>query len=287
MSIHGIIDQLAVGVGAKFMPKYFREGIDSPTIEEHLKQVKIEIPQINEEKDYELKATTLAGELNPAFRLAQWLGEAYPVLIYHHGAAETPFDYGFKRIFPYRKEKIPANLFLVRAPFHRTMKDFQSGIRTLSNVAAMLAVSVVLIEKLVQYSKQTGVKRMVVAGTSLGGFITNLHHIHFNSADAYTPLLAGVAMEDAYLNSVYSRATDPKAKENPEAIRKVLNFEAGFAAGDNSNVFPLLAVHDRLIRFELQKASYGDLPVEEIAKGHTTGALAYKNLKEHVLKHLV
>ncbi len=286
MSIHGVIDQLAVGLGAKFMPKYFREGFDSPPIEEHLDQVKIEMPPIEEEGDYEIRAATLAGNLNPAFRMARWLGADYPVIIYHHGAAEIPFDYGFKRIFPYRKENIPANLFLVRAPFHSSMKDFQSGIRTLNNVAAMLAVSVALIEQLVQHNRMAGVKKIVVAGTSLGGFITNLHHIHFNSADAYTPLLAGVAMHDAYLNSVYSKACDPKARDNPESIEKVLCFEAEFAAVDNSNVFPLLAEHDRLIRYQEQRASYGDLPVEEIGKGHTTGALAYRELREHVLKHL-
>ncbi len=287
MSIHGVIDQLAVGLGAKFMPKYFREGINSPPVEEHLKHTKLAVPEISGEGDYEVGAATMAGDLNPAFRLAQWLGKEHPALIYHHGASETPFDYGFKRIFPYRKEKIAANLFLVRAPFHENMKDFQSGIRTLNNLAAMLAVSVALIEELVQHNRRAGSKKVVVAGTSLGGFITNLHHIHFNSADAYIPLLAGLAMDDAYLNSVYSRATDQKAKANPERIKKVLNFEAAFAARDNGNVFPMLAVHDRLIRFEEQKKSYGGVRVEEIEKGHTTGALAYRDLREHVLKHLL
>jgi len=83
-----------------------------------------------------------------------------------------------------------------------------------------------------------------------------------------------------------SLATDPGARENPEAIKEILNFESGFASKANSNVFPLLAVHDRLIRYERQKTSYGDVAVKEIGKGHTTGALAYRNLRDHVLKHL-
>ncbi len=32
---------------------------------------------------------------------------------------------------------IPANLFLIRAPFHRSMKEFQAGIGTLANVTAI------------------------------------------------------------------------------------------------------------------------------------------------------
>jgi len=286
MSIHSLIDNLAVGTGALFMPKYYREGYESATIAEHLNNISMIFPDVQGEGDYEIEADTMAGTLNAAFRVAKWTDGTLPTIIYHHGAAETPFDYGFKRIFPTSKMDIPANLVLVRAPFHRKMKEFQQGIKTLNNVAAMLAVSVRLIEHLVQYLHQASTGKVVVAGTSMGGFITNLHHIHFNSADYYTPLLAGLAMDDAYLYSTYSKAVDRAAKDNPSAIKNVLNFEKDFARMDNNNVFPLLAAHDALIRYEQQKASYGDLPVETINKGHTTGALAYKELREHMLKPL-
>jgi len=286
MSIHGLIDNLAVGLGAKFMPKYFREGLESQSVEENLKNVTLEMPEISGKGDYEVRASTLVGELHPAFRLVQWLGGDHPVIIYHHGASETPFDYGFNKIFPYKDKKIPANLLLIRAPFHQNMKDFQQGIRTLSNIVAMLAVSVSLIEQLVEYGRKASKSKIMVSGTSLGGFITNLHHIHHNSADYYAPLLAGLALDDAYLRSLYSRASAPEAKENPEVIEGLLNFEEDFAAVDSGNVFPLLATHDQLIRYEQQKASYGSCPVEIIAKGHATGALAYGLLRSHILEVL-
>ena len=286
MSIHGVIDQLATGLGSLFMRKYFRDGCHSDSVKEHLEQVKLNFPGVEGEGEYQVIASTKVGELNAAFRLVQWLGSEYPTAIYHHGAAETPCDYGFKNIFPYKKEKIEANLFLVQAPFHGSMKEFQQGICTLENVVAMLAVSIRLIEELVQENRRRGVDRVLIAGTSLGGFITNLHHIHYNSADVYTPLLAGLVMNDAYLRSVYSKAVSPEAKENADSIEKVLDFRSDFAACDNSNVFPLLAVHDRIIRFAEQKSSYGDVAVETIDKGHTTGALAYKELRQHILKRL-
>ena len=269
------------------MPKYFRDGAESATVAEHLQGVELTLPAIEGEGEYELTAATAVGELEAGFRLAQWIGGSAPAVIYHHGAAETPYDYGFKGIFPVRKMEIPANLFLVRAPFHRNMKDFQSGIRTLANIAAMLAVSVIVIEQLVQHCREKKVGRILIAGTSLGGFITNLHHIHFNSADSYTPLLAGLAMEDAYLNSAYSKAVDPRAREeSADRIKAVLNFEDGFAAGENGNVFPLLARHDRLVRYERQKESYRGHPVSTIEKGHATGALSYKQLRTHILDHM-
>ena len=94
-------------------------------------------------------------------------------------------------------------------------------------------------------------------------------------------------MDDAYLVSDYRKGVDPQARgKNSRQIKVVLNFEADFANQDHHNVFTLLARHDRLIRFERQKESYGECPVVVINKGHTTVALAYKELRRHILEHL-
>lgn len=284
--MHGLIDRTALYVGSRFMRKYFREGVDSPSFRQHLDHISLELPLVDAEGGYEVRAETLAGRLEAAFRVAQWPGDHYPVIIYHHGASEIPFDYGFRRIFPSEKLPVKVNLLLVRAPFHRSLKDFQQGIRTLSNVVAMLAVSVYLIEKLLLCCRERGISQTLVAGTSLGGFISNLHHIYYNSADVYTPLLAGMAMNDAYLRSAYSRAVAQEAKDQPDAIDSILNFEADFASRDSDNVYPLLARFDQIIRYKRQKASYGGRPITTIAKGHTTGALSYRQLRHHVFKHL-
>ena len=287
MSVHGIIDTLAVSLGARFMPKYFRDGAESKSVADTLAEVRLELPKMNEEGDYDLVASTPVGDLNAGVRMAQWVGGDAPTVIYHHGASEIPYDFGFKGIFPLHKTTIPANFFLVRALFHRSMKEFQAGIRTLANVTAMLAVSVCLIEHLVRFCRARDVTQVLIAGSSLGGFITNLHHIHFNSADVYTPLLAGLAMDDAYLVSVYRKAVDGHVREHfAERITEVLNFEDDFSRRDHGNVFPLLARYDRLVRFERQRESYGECPVSIIQKGHTTGALAYGQLRRHILEHL-
>lgn len=163
MSIHGFIDNVALGLGAAFMPKYFREGYDSPGAAEHIQGVNLHLPEIGGEGTYDITADTL---------------------------------------------------------------------------------------------------------------------------DLYTPLLAGTVMNEAYLRSAYSRAVDPAAKANPEVIDSVLNFESDFADLDNGNVFPLLATSDQIINYERQKASYGGCPVVSFNKGHTTGALSYRVLREHVMKHV-
>lgn len=287
MNVHGLIDHLALIGGARFLPKYFRDGYQSPPFSAHLAEVELSRPPREMQEEHEeVKARTLVGELEGGLRRVQWKGAAYPTVIYHHGANEIPCDYGFSRIFPLQRQDIAANFYLVRAPFHRSVKEFMSGIRTLSNFVAMLAVSVRIIQEVVQDNLQQGVPVIAVAGTSLGGFITNLHHIHFDSAQVYTPLLAGLVANDAFLRSAYSRATAPVALNHPQDIERVLDFSPGFAAAEHTRVFPLLALYDQIIRFGPHRESYGDCPVEVIKRGHTTGALSYALLRRHVLQCL-
>ncbi len=286
MNIHRMIDVTSISIGSKFFPKYFRDGIDTPSFSEHLRQVVVMMPDIYETGDYEVVSDTLSGKIGSGFRVAQWLGAEYPSIIYHHGANEIPFDYGFRHIFPHEKVKIPANLFLIRAPFHKSRKEFSEGLATLSNFVMMMAVSVALIEQVVEHIKKESDQKVLVAGSSLGGFITNLHHIYFHSADVYTPLIAGTAIDDAFLNSVYSKSVSEKAKSQPEKFGKIMNFKHDFATVSHQNVFPLLARHDAIIRYDVQKKSYGACPVETFEKGHATGALSYKVLRNHMLKHL-
>jgi hypothetical protein len=283
---HALIDTLAISAGALFFPKYFRDRVESDSFEEHFQAVKVTVPPLEAEQEYPLTAETKVGLLDSAVKLAQWKGKDYPTIIYHHGASEIPYDYGFGNIFPIEKESIEANLLLVCAPYHGNRKSFMSGMAATENWLALMAVSIHVIEQIIEQFRVKTAAPIVVSGTSLGGFITNLHHIHYNSADRYAPLLAGTAMHEAFLNSVYSKAVAPKAKEQPELMTQLFNFEDVFKNRDHGNVFPLLGKFDAIIRFDVQKASYGGLEVAVIEKGHTTGALAYRELREHILSTL-
>jgi hypothetical protein len=290
MNKHYMIDKAAITIGALFFPKYFRDGVESASFQEHLQGINVNMPKVAFKKsEYSLTSITEIGEVSAGFRLAQWLGEEYPTIIYHHGASEIPFDFGFKNIFPLDKEGIAANLFLIRAAYHDNRKNFMIGMSKTENWLVMMANSVKIIELIIKQVRANSTKQdkelssITVSGTSLGGFITNLHHIHYNSADKYRPLLAGTAMHDAFLNSAYSKSVAKTALAQPVTISKLFDFQADFANQDNSNVFPLLAVQDGIIRYDIQKASYNGLEAATIHKGHTTGALAYDLLRQHIL----
>ncbi len=288
MSIHKIVDKVSLGASSMAFKKskYFRDSIESKSLKKNIKAISIQLPEINGVGLYEFKVSTLAGDFDTAFKVAQWKGKNYPTIIYHHGAAEIPFDYGFKKIFPIHKENINANLILIRAPFHRKIKEFLNNIHTLDKYVAMLSTSVQLMESLVQYSKNNTDKSVILTGVSLGGFSTNLHHTYFNSADVYKPLLSGTKMAQALLESAYSGMISTFAKENSEKVKEILDFTADFKKVDNKNVFALLSKHDQVVYFENEYSIYLSENLTVINKGHATGSSAFKVLRKHIVSGL-
>ena len=112
-----------------------------------------------------------------------------------------------------------------------------SGMSKTENWLVMMANSVKIMELIIEqvrakFTKQDDIASTItVSGTSHGGFITNLHHIHYNSATKYRPLLAGTAMDDAFLNSFYSKSLAKSALAHPEIMSKLFDFQTYFAIG--------------------------------------------------------
>jgi hypothetical protein len=293
-NLHAFLDEYTVSLAALLSgrDRFFEDSVDSPSLGEHLQAIALEMPEIRGEGYYEAPARSAVGSLDPGFHLARWLGPSYPTIIYHHGNNERPFDYGpfskntFRNTLMGDRHAMQANLISLRAPYHTSLREYLARARELACFAAMLMTSVGLVDTLVGWSREGGSPRVMVTGISLGGWVSNLHRAHCNSADVYVPIMAGAALDDVFVGSAYRKLAGRAARENPEKVRATLNFEDDYARVADRNVFPLLARHDRIIRFERQQQSYGRHPVAAMEKGHTTGTLARQELRRHIARHL-
>ena len=273
--------------------RFFSQSIESPPLSEHLDNTTVHVPEIHGPGRYDVGADTIVGDLDPAFYIVQWNRDDCPTIIYHHGNDEHPFDFSprsrntFHHIFLNNKKMMDVNLITLRAPFHDSgSREYYGKMVSLSHFAAMLCVSVKLIEHLVTFAGQGSKAKVVVAGISLGGFITNLHRTFYNTASAYVPLLAGSAFGDVFVASQFSRLTGKQALRHPDAVRSILNFEEDFSRVKDHNVFPLLAGYDRYVEYDRQSTCYGDLPIRVIKRGHITAAMSGDLLREHILEHV-
>lgn len=288
--MHALLDKVTVKSTSLMLgkKKFFRSSLSTPGYRELLEEGSLDIPPITEKGTYEVPFKSPVGLLDPAFDLVQWKGDHLPTIIYHHGNNERPFNYkpweknSFFKIFNPRMDELEANLFNIRAPFHNSFKLYLEKIAHLDQFLAMLTASVRLVQELVIYSREKGSPRILVSGISLGAWVATLHRAFFNTADSYVPLLGGPRPADIFLNSIYSQLVAPGVLKNREAVASRLDFVEEFSRHEEKNVFPLLAIQDQIIRYEVQKEAYSPYKVAEINRGHTTGFLAGKDLREHI-----
>jgi hypothetical protein len=287
---HGLADQAAT-VSGLFLPdrsKYFSASLDSAPFEDHLAAVAVDPIPVTDEGVHPLRASTLVGELDPAVLVARWVGPHRPSLVLHHGNNERPFDLGRTAKNTLGKavllpEPPPVNVFVLRAPFHAgSLRRYLREIRSLDRFVAMLATSVGLMDALVDRLHAAGSDRVVLAGLSLGGWAVNLHRAHRGTADAYVPIFAGAALAEVFLDTPYRRLTSRRARQDPDRLRAVLDFEERFERVATSDVCPLLARYDRFVDLERQRPCYGSNPVAVIDRGHVTGGLDATALRVHV-----
>ena len=286
MNIHSLIDEqsLKVVAGLKKNLRYFSEDTDSKRLVDLPAETHISIPTITKEGYLQAEGTCDGVSLDPGFLIYRWVGPEAPLVIYHHGAAEGKFDFGFKRIFRktiFRTSNI--NLIAVKGPFCGSNIEFFRHIPSLKRYTALVSGSVVTVEEIISFFRGISDRAVTLSGTSLGGMVACLHALAFGSADMYLPLYAGPEAGEIFINSAYSVMTDDTAKkEHADTLRHVLNFGREFRETGRLNVFPALGKYDRIFDFDLHSAFFQPKTVTVFDKGHSTGGSASGQLADYI-----
>ena len=282
MGYHGFRDSLfctissfkkTIGGG-----RFFSQSVESPTLSEIYADIKVDVPSINKTGSYpgKVKGDDMAC---PVVHVLSWKGDGYPAVIWHHISGEHPVDATCRKVLLNQKHPVNANIILIQAAYHETPAAFGMCARDLQLFARMVAISARVIDAVVDDLSEKGISS-VVAGVKLGGWVANFHHAVSNSAYAYVPVLAGAGFGDIFVNSSFKGSVSSLARRNHQKVRRALNFDDLFMArGTHKNVFPVLAIHDRISDFYRQSTCYGDHKIIEFRKGHITGAKAHGKIR--------
>jgi hypothetical protein len=291
-NIHELIDVATIRTSALLLreTKFFARSLDSRPLVAVVNGSEASVDEIHRPGERTVTVDTPVGTFEAAYMPWQWLGPGYPTVVYHHGSGERPFDFGrfssnsFRRLFVAAGETIPANLVAVRAPFHDGSNvDYARAMGDLENFVGMLAASVGLIDALVSRASDRTGSPVLASGISLGGWAVNLHRACFDTVDRYVPILAGAALGEMFVSSVYRKMTAGPARRRPDLLREVLDFEPEFTAVGADDCAPLLARYDRIIEYDRQRPAYEGMSPSVLNRGHVTGSLATDRLREHVL----
>jgi hypothetical protein len=281
---HEAVDRLHVALLQRIIPPVFRHGIDSPALSAHLAAVRLTLPTLTATRHYTVLAHTLIGDVTAGLQVRWGPRPDLPVIVYHHGLAEMPYNKSFRGIF---RGSLPAqaHLVAVRAPFHRTWLDLPTGLGSMQHFLTMCTVAVLLGEAVRQALLARGACGSIVVGTSLGGFLALVHHLMIGTADGYVPLLAGPDLTHVMLKTHFHRFLASQALAHSAVLQESLDLRQALQASDTRRVLPLLAQYDRDMLYEYHAACYAasGIPIVTIARGHITGSLAFAALRAHVL----
>jgi hypothetical protein len=175
---------------------------------------------------------------------------------------------------------------LLRAAYHDgPLKEYTRAAGDLARWMAILAASVVGARAVLDHYGRDEARTTVLAGFSLGGWVTNLHRAYDGSADRYVPMLAGAHLASQMLDSSYRHMTSRRARIDADRLRERLDFADDLRAA-TAPVAPLLARHDRYARADDQQGDYAGWPITWLDTGHVGAALAGDQLRAHVLRQL-
>lgn len=283
---HESIDRLHPAAFGLIAPRAFRHGTTSASLREHLRAVRLTTTPLTTSKRYRLTADTLVGPLACGYRVQLGPRPHLPVLIYHHGIAEMPYDKSFRGIFGQRH--IDAHLVVLQAPFHRTWWTVGQGLSTVNRFIAMCAVSITMMEAVRRRFHDYGSSHCLISGLSLGGFLALMHHLYIGTANCYAPLLAGPDIAHTMLKTPFGRLLTPEARAQTEHLQSLLDFRQAFQASETRHILPLLARYDLHMPYHHLYPCYLDsqVPTVALARGHITGSLSFNALRHHLLSCL-
>jgi hypothetical protein len=260
----------------------FRDGLDTPPLEEHLRVLDFALPELERPGRSEFAAVSLMGEVRAALTLIAASKPGAPVLIYHHEAGELPPTRTAKAMFA-RGADHGLWVYVVEAPFHDGAKATDLAESSLLAYLSMVAVAVGATQRLIERHAVAQAALRVVAGFGQGGFIANWHHMLYDTADAYIPFMAGTAPAETFLASLPVAAS---ARRNAAHLRDRLNFDLAWRERRHDNVFPVLGMADRINLFDVQAPAYGRTQIEVWNTSHRAAARAPDRLRAKILKHI-
>ncbi|UWG46747.1 hypothetical protein HSRCO_0450 [Halanaeroarchaeum sp. HSR-CO] len=301
MNVHGSIDDLTVRLAGALLgdERFFRDSLESPPLVDAAADAAVDGMEFDGAARAVTGAATIqtvdaqtpTGEYQAWYRFEEWKGVGHPTVIFHHGSGEDPFASGMfggtsvDRLFG-DGEELRANVVVVRAPFHdRTAGEYVRRMGDLADFVGLLASSTAVIEALVARLHEMGTPAVVVSGISLGGWVTNLHRAVHGTAERYAPIFAGARLGEVFTSSAYRHMTAPNARESPDRLEAVLDFDGAFDRAD-AQVKGLLARHDRIVEYAVQKDAYAPDELVTMNYGHVTGSLSSEWHRVHLEKAL-
>lgn len=222
------------------------------------------------------------GDIKCHVRIRPAVDPQAPLIIYHHGLSEVPYDSSFRRVFP-KNQPFPAHLVCVQAPYHHHWRaPFSEGFATVAHIYQMLAGSLRVMELLQNHFEAQGVLQTFLCGVSWGGITSLLYEGLFQRTTAVIPMFASPDLAQVLLDS--AELFGRPLQLPPRVLKQLLDFTPYFERCDYQCVYPLLGETDLFFRFQNHQERFAECELVTIPHGHIVGIFGLAPLQQHIRK---
>ena len=273
-----LVGDVVVSISKTF-PRH-STGFKADSLESHLNETLVRLPDVLKPGHNTIMVQTKFGNLAAGVYVKSWHGPEFPTIVHHHGTMEQPYEWRFSTMFN-AEDSRRFNLIAVKTVYHeRFFHYFLAASDDLDKITATHAASIEIIQAVLQHASFKESPLTVVTGYSMGGFVTLLHHVFYNSADLYFPFGAGLDFAHLALEVI---PADPAALANPKDWIRNFDLTDRWKTLNHENVFPVMALRDAFFHFEVQRPLFGDIEVEVWDTGHTVGALQLSRIRDFIV----
>jgi hypothetical protein len=288
------LDKVALAGLNRRLPDTFEAShAEAPSLEDTLARTRVVLPMGNTEEvradlfrgGYQpLYLETAAGLVRGGISVTPAEEEEAPLLLYHHGFSEYPWDRNANRLFA-RPGPFQAHIVRIQAPFHTNWADpLRKGFASLSSVYQMLAGSMRLMEFSHNYFQENGAAYTVASGVSWGGITSILYQATCEQARAVIPLLSSPNLAQVILD--IAELLNRPVGVDPVKIQEALDFTPYYERCEAGSIFPVLGEKDLFFRLENHADLFAAGSLVTVPESHITGCWRVDALRQHILSVL-
>ncbi len=209
-----------------------------------------------------------------------------PLLLYHHGICETPYDARARRLLQ-PTERFDAHIAILQAPFHTHLfEPLRLGMASMHHLYQMLAGSLRMMEMVQEYYEGLGAPYTVAAGTSLGGIVSILYEGMFGRLGAVIPIVASPDMGRVMWDAAHLLGRELHVEQG--VFDHYLNFTPYFERCSPAKFYPLLGGADVFFLNPHHATLYHQCQVKVLAEaGHISGSLRLESTRQHIIEALI
>lgn len=287
--IHRYIDRIILYNMSQRIPQTLEPSVgDSTSLEEVLAQTVVDqertaVAQLTLPGEHPIWLKSSTETIATRVRVRPSRIKDAPVVIYHHGLNEFPYNSSFRRIF--FNFSLPYHLVCVQAPFHNNWSDpIAKGFATVNRMYQLFAGSMRLIELMRTQFVAAGAPHSVLIGLSWGGISCVLHEAHFQNSRAVIPMISSPNLARVLIDC--AQMFDRNVTVSAEVIEELLDFTTYYERCDPDKIYPLLGEEDLFFRYAHHAALFSERPLRTIPRGHITAMWPGLSLRRHVIELL-